>query len=234
MKKHKAFTLIELLVVIGIIALLLSVLMPSLVKARALAARTLCASNLSQIYLATGVYTNDNRGRYPSIDDPMKVDSQTNTYIWLWMGRGFRDFVKPYLDNQDGKTSVLCCPGDKTAGNKYEATSYAYSMSFYHSPSQINEINTVSGTYGSEAKKSVAQTVSDVAHPSAKIIYGEWLSNHEQIESDSGWWVWDGQRNFVLADGHIEFLKASDIEPANNGLPDANLTKNGIKGRDLK
>jgi prepilin-type N-terminal cleavage/methylation domain-containing protein len=229
MKKHKAFTLIELLVVIGIIALLLSVLMPSLVRARVMAARTLCSSNLRQIYMATSTYTNDNQGRFPCIDDPIE-----GTTIWLWMGRGFRGFVKPYLDNQEGKTSVLCCPGDKTAENKYEATSYAYSMTFYHSPSQINNITSIAGTYGTAAPKSIPQKLSDVANPSAKIIYGEWLSNHQQTDTDSGWWSWTGARNFSLADGHIEFVPAEQIESANDGLPDANLTKDGIKGRDLK
>lgn len=229
MKKNKAFTLIELLVVIGIIAILMSVLMPSLAKARIMATRTLCGNNLHQISLATNVYAQDNGSRYPSINDPI-----AGTTIWLWMGRGFKGFLKPYLDNQEGRTSVLCCPSDKTADNKYEATSYAYSMSFYHNAAQINAVTSIAGTYGSKAPISVSQKISDVSNPSRKIIYGEWLSNHDKIESDSGWWIWAGARNFALADGHVEFVKAEDIEAANDGLPDANLTKNGIKGFDLK
>ncbi len=226
--QRTAFTLIELLVVIAIIAVLMGVLMPSLARARVMAARTLCASNLKQIYLATGMYTQDNRGRYPAINDPIPGTNQ-----WLWMGRGFRGFVKPYLDNQEGKTSVLYCPGDKTADDKYEATSYAYSMTFYHSPQQIDSITSLAGTYANPLPM-VAQSPGDVANPAKKIIYGEWFSNHEQIPTDNGWWVWDGTRNFVLADGHVEFVKAVDIQKANDGLPDPNLTKNGIKGCDLK
>ncbi|MFI4912524.1 MAG: type II secretion system protein [Sedimentisphaeraceae bacterium JB056] len=228
MRKYKAFTLIELLVVIGIIAILMSILMPSLAKARAMAARTLCGSNARQIYLATNMYVQDNDGKYPCIDDPVSGT------VWLWMGRGFRQFVKPYLDNQEGRTSVLCCPGDKTADNKYEATSYAYSMTFYHSPEQINSITSIAGTYGAKAPKSIAQKAGFVLNPSKKIVYGEWLSNHLPLDSDSGWWVWDGTRNFVLADGHVEFVNASDIKAANDGLPDPNLTKDGVKGSDLK
>ncbi len=52
----RGFTLIELLVVVGIIALLISILAPSLVRARAGAKRTLCAANLRQIALASHAY----------------------------------------------------------------------------------------------------------------------------------------------------------------------------------
>src|ERR1700722_1729517 len=58
----RAFTLVELLVVIGIIALLVALLLPSLNKARRQASAIQCASNMKQIAMALLQYHLDNNG----------------------------------------------------------------------------------------------------------------------------------------------------------------------------
>ena len=64
-RRPKGFTLVELLVVIGIIALLISILLPALSKARESANRTKCLSNIRQITMGFYSYCQANRGSFP-------------------------------------------------------------------------------------------------------------------------------------------------------------------------
>ena len=68
MKKRRGFTLIELLVVISIIALLMSILMPALRRAKEQARRQVCAARIRQQTLALNMYAGDNDTKLPLPD----------------------------------------------------------------------------------------------------------------------------------------------------------------------
>ena len=105
-----AFTLVELLVVIGIIALLISILLPSLNRAREQARQVACLSNLRQVGLAFVMYSNENKGKFPYHAD---LNGQYPE-DWIHWQTGARPVensaVAPYI----GKfvPDVFRCPGD--------------------------------------------------------------------------------------------------------------------------
>ena len=99
MRKNKAFTLVELLVVIGIIALLISILLPALANARRNANTVKCLSNLRQLGQAYVMYAGEYKGVIPvTRQDYPDLTTASSQYYWT-------DMIVPYISKLNGTTT---------------------------------------------------------------------------------------------------------------------------------
>ena len=90
--RRQGFTLIELLVVISIIALLVSILLPALGRAREQARAMLCATNMKGVGTAMAVYTTDYDGYFPNAN---YAEAEALTYPNGWSGFGVGVYRSP-------------------------------------------------------------------------------------------------------------------------------------------
>ena len=128
MLRRRAFTLVELLVVISIIALLVSILMPSLSKAKELAYRMKCGTNASGVGKAFGLYVSTYNDyapslfRYPNIE-VMNFGGINDTSVYTGYRRNEKHVeqtAKPYcitammwlLVREGNNPKLFVCPSD--------------------------------------------------------------------------------------------------------------------------
>jgi len=110
MRKRHAFTLVELLVVIGIIALLISILLPSLSRARQSAVNLQCQSNLRTIGQGLLFYANDNRGKLPYSGNSQWMDIWPGA-VTRYLGQELTPIAGDQWGNFVGNyAAVLRCP----------------------------------------------------------------------------------------------------------------------------
>jgi prepilin-type N-terminal cleavage/methylation domain-containing protein len=139
--RRRGFTLVELLVVIGIIALLISILIPVLGRARDQANKVKCMSNLRQVLLAFMGYANANRDMCPfgsRSDNPGGVDLPED---WIHYRTGINNeglwtsAIAPYLGGKgDALVNILRCPSDNVENREPGGYAYSYVMNMYYEP----------------------------------------------------------------------------------------------------
>jgi prepilin-type N-terminal cleavage/methylation domain-containing protein/prepilin-type processing-associated H-X9-DG protein len=114
-KPQRGFTLVELLVVIGIIALLISILLPSLNKAREAGRSVKCMSNLRQLSQATMMFANDHKFKMPGrgAGTPLIADPTTGGFRLITTAAEAQDNVavdwiawQRQIDPLDGQPNV--------------------------------------------------------------------------------------------------------------------------------
>ena len=135
--RQRAFTLVELLVVIGIIALLIALLLPSLSVARESAKSAACLSNLRQLATASHIYADRYHDSYPIAYYDDGGSPIRTSYSWDF--NSIRDLTTGALTTEPGllwtgdtSAKVQQCPSfdgkSNTGGDPY--TGYNYNTSY--------------------------------------------------------------------------------------------------------
>jgi prepilin-type N-terminal cleavage/methylation domain-containing protein/prepilin-type processing-associated H-X9-DG protein len=169
----KGFTLIELLVVVAIIALLISILVPSLARAREQTKQVRCGTNLQQIGVAIGNCQYENKGHNPTWDDGGVIGNQGDVML-TWV-----DVL--YDMNYTGNVNVSFCPTDKRPDPSAMERGTAWSFSF------VDQFGV-----GQQKRPGVrtSYAINSLIHYNWP--QDRWKNASRQVMAMDGFWTWHG------------------------------------------
>lgn len=236
--RRAGFTVIEVLVCVGVVALLLSLALPSLAKARANSRRSASASNVHQIGTVFSMYAQNSQDRYPAVVEGQLYrisEVQWISFPYWQVVTTWPGIVYDYLPRDD-TPKVFLSPGSRRGPGLAETwpSSYAYSTSFVGSPRLW-----MPGAQPMPGYR-VAQRMSSVVFPSNKaLIWDEELGWMNVPPSRTG----DDLAESTLvgfADGSVRNgIPASASSPVVNPFPHPDdhqrlhNTAQGVSGRDF-